>query len=403
MHKIGLVLSALFFLNVAFANNSLEKFSKRFEFIQNEKGETTYVKMKMFTANFSLAPYLKQVITDIKEEIKRLQQKDGQVELDQFLQLLEEGTDLKNEELAENIFTVRRSLEGLEKVDVDAIFAPVIKSDVLTKFKKELQDALNKYSLSVIASTQDARYFYKRNVTYEIVKRALDFAKKRFDTIPVLNLASFIIVKVHDLVLEQRTFHQNMLLHYLQTHSESELGLSKVDVDKIFSSIYESRIAAINYPESNRAAQTWARYGLNKFYAMVRGANNKLRRSQYGRLSSTKRYNYAFFETVEEGERIVKNLVDTKHSFSSKMATSYNYNKPESVQRFRTLLNLGQIGLGFLPIPGWLKGQVSSFIESYYVNQRLTEGALVGYFESRSNYVMAQKVVKQLGNPYLKI
>ena len=83
------------------------------------------------------------------------------------------------------------------------------------------------------------------------------------------------------------------------------------------------------------------------------------------------------------------------------MATAYNYDKPDQVRRFRSLLNLGQVGLGFLPLPSWLKNQVESFIESYYVEQKRTEGALVGYFDINGNQVMSQKIKEQLINPYI--
>ncbi len=137
---------------------------------------------------------------------------------------------------------------------MDESFAAIQTKGVLKKFEFDLRDALKMLDLSIIANPNDARYFYRKNVTYEVVNRALNFAKKKFDNVPILNLVSFVIVKVHDLVLEQRTFHQNMLLHYLQNFTPEELGLSKKEADTVFSSIYESRIAPINFGESNRAA-----------------------------------------------------------------------------------------------------------------------------------------------------
>ena len=234
-----------------------------------------------------------------------------------------------------------------------------------------------------------------------MLKRAIEFAKQQFDNIPVLNLVAFIMVEVHEMVLEQRLFHQNMMLHYLENVKETEIGLTVKEADRIFSSIYESRIAAANIFESNRAAETWARYGLNKFYAMVRNANNRLRRSTRTFDEVGARYNFGFFEAKEDGERVVKNLIHNQHMFSSKMATAYNYDKPDEVRRFRSLLNLGQLGLGFLPIPGWIKAQVENFIQSYYVEQKRLEGALVAYFDINGNKEMAKNIHRQLVNPYI--
>jgi len=392
------ILLALFSLS-SFSQANLDGYNKRFKIIKDADGKVTYVKMNFLTKGFSIMPYVNQIKDDIKAEITRMRSKSYDQELDLFLDELAQGSE-KSVELEENIFAIRDSLKNLDNIKVDQVFSDLEKGGVLQKFKEELKAALDKYSLAVIASTEDPRYFYKRNVTYEVVTRALEFAKNRFSDIPLLNLASFVIVKVHDLVLEQRLFHQNMLLHYLQNSNETELGLTVEEADKVFSSIYESRISAINYRESNQAAANWAKYGLNKFYASVRMANNKLRRSART-MSAVKRYNFAFFEAKIDGERLVKNLVHQKHSWSSKMATAYNYEKPNKVKRFRSLLNLGQVGLGFLPIPSWLKGQAEGFIESYYVEQKRLEGALVGYFESNSNMVMATAVKEQMINPYI--
>ena len=384
----------------AFSDNNMDAFKKRFKILKNEKGEVTYVKMNLVSKKWSIMPYLNQVKQDVQKEIERMSSKSYQTEVDAMLAELEEGSE-KSAETKESILALRNSLSNLKNVNVEMIFAQAASKGVLGKFQKELKEALMLLDLSVIANTQDARYFYKKNVTYEVVKRAINFAKDKFDNIPVLNLVSFVIVQVHDLVLEQRLFHQNMLLHYLQNVKEADMGISISDADKIFSSIYESRITAINYRESTNAANTWTKYGLTKFYSMVRTANNKLRRAARTLDNVGARYNFGFFEARENGERVVKNLIHTKHQFSSKMATAYNYDRPDKVRRFRSLLNLGQLGLGFLPLPGWLKNQVESFVESYYVEQKRLEGALIGYFDINGNQVMSQKIKQQLINPYI--
>ncbi len=384
----------------AFSEINLNSFKKRFSYVKNDQGEVSYVKMNLINKKWSISPYVNQIKEDVKREIERMRSKSYEQELEELYVHLEQGAH-KSDEFVENIGTLRRSFDQLKTIDVDHFFYKIETKGVLSKFQKELKEALRLLDLSVIASTQDPRYFYKRNVTYEVLKRAINFAKDKFTSIPVLNLVSYVLVEVHEMVLEQRLFHQNMLLHYLQNVKEDKLGLTIAEADRIFSSIYESRISPINYWESNRAADNWARYGLNKFYAMVRMANNKFRRSTRSFDDVNKRYNFAFFEAIEDGQRVVKNLVNTKHSFSFQMATAYNYDKPNQVKRFRSLLNLGQLGLSFLPIPGWLKGQVESFLKSYYVDQKRLEGALVAYFDLQGNKQMSKNIKNQLINPYI--
>lgn len=378
----------------------LDGFKKHFTLEKNDQGDVTYVQMNM-VSNFSLRPYLLQVKEDLKSEIRRMQQKSYDAELDAFIQELEESSD-KSKESQESIWAVRDSLKNLKNVKVDEVFAQVESRGVLKRFEDELKKALKVLDLRVIASTEDPRYFFKRNVTYEVVKRALDFAKERFDNIPVLNLVSTIIVQVHDQVLEQRLFYQNMLLHYLDQVPEGELGLTKAQADHIFSSIYESRIG-LNIILSNRIAENWDSYGWSTFYGAVRQGNNRLRRSSGDFDQVGQRLSFGFFKAVEDGEKVVKNLMINKHSFSSQMATAYYYEQPDKVRRFRSLLNLGQLGLGFLPLPGWLKNQVDSFIESYYVEQRRSEGALMAHFDMTGNTTMKREIKKQLINPYILI
>lgn len=400
--RIVLFLSLFAISLNASANSEVQALlSKRFIFKKNDQGQLDTVKMK-FTSKFSLRPYLIQIKSDIKAEIDRIRSntKSYDGELDEFIAYLEQ--DGYHKDIDENSLVIRDALKNLPNVKVDQAFQEIQAHGVLKRFEFEFKDILKMLDLTIIANPNDARFFYRKNVTYEVVTRALNFAKKKFDNIPILNLVSFVIVKVHDLVLEQRLFHQNMLMHYMENHDHTALGLTMKEVDMVMSSLYESRISALNLPESNNAARNWTNYGFDKFFTMVRGANTRIRRTNSTYDQVNKRYNFAFVEVVEDGERVVKNLIDNMHSFSTKAPTAYNYDNPNKVRRTRSLLNLGQVALGFLPIPGWLKDQAQNFLESFYVQQKLTEGALVGYFEEQGDARMAKAIKSQNINPYLK-
>ncbi|MCO4753444.1 MAG: hypothetical protein KC478_03130 [Bacteriovoracaceae bacterium] len=402
MTRTWTVLAVMLFSLASFANESaLEGLNKRFVFKRAADGRLESVKMKFVNKNFSIAPYIAQVKEDIKTEILRMSNKSFyQYELDEFVEELE-SDQVYDKEISRNIGVVRAAIENLPNIKVDESFSQVASEGVLQKFELDLKNAFAMLDLSIIAYPNDSRFFYRKNVTYQVVKQALDFARRRLDSVPLINLASFIIVQVHDMVLEQRTFHQNMLLHYLQNFKAQELGLKKEEVDLVLSSIYESRISALSLGESNKAANNWDRYGVNNFFTLVRSCNTKIRRTTQAYDSVNERYNFAFVEVVENGERVVKNLIDGKHMFSGRAATAYNYSRPNKVKRFRALLNLGELGLGFLPIPGWIKGNVENFLESFYVRQRLSEGSLVGYFESTGKDEMAKAIASQMSNPYL--
>lgn len=397
MKKTLISLVMTVFAMSAFASNS--SFDKRFELVRNDQKEVIAVKMKMFSQNFKLRPYLEQVKNDLVSEINRMRSKSSyDYELEDFIDSLEIGNE---KGLDEDSLILRDSIKGLRKLNVNKIFKKMAEKGVLKKFELDMQKVLLNFDLSVIANVNDSKFFYKRNVTYEVVQRALNFAKKKFGQVPVLNVASFIIVKVHDLIVDQRIFHQNLLLHYLSTMDEKNLGMTRFEADRVFSSIYESKISWMNFRESKRAQSQWAKYGLDKFYAMVRMANNKVRRATQAYDKVNKRYNWAFVEVIEKGQRVVKNLIDNQHQFSRKSATAYYYDSPTKIKRIRSLLSLGQLGLGFLPIPSAIKSRVNTFIESFYVEQTRTEGSLIGYFESQEDSEMVEKIYSQNQNPYI--
>jgi len=157
------------------------------------------------------------------------------------------------------------SILNLKNINVEAAFNELDQKDFWEEFQRRLNEAALFLDPTVVANLEDARFFYKKAVTYKVVVWALEQAQKRFSNLPILNIASFVIVRVHDMMLEQRHFAHNMLLHYIENVKEGSLGMTKLEVDRLASSIYEYRIEATNIMESNRANETWATYGMNNF------------------------------------------------------------------------------------------------------------------------------------------
>ena len=397
MIKAMIAIFTLMFSISGFSAN-LESFNKRFTV--STSGDDVIVKMNLYSNKFSAIPYLKQVKHNLLEQILFLRNKENNA-IDNLV------TDMRNSstksvESEESINSLETSLREIDAQEINKVFSSEMTVEVLSYFEDEINKSFSKMSLATIANTSDTKYFYKRNVAHAVVKKVLDYAKSKIGNVPMLNAVSFMIVEVYDMLIEQRTIHQNMLLFYLNNVNESQLGLSVNQVNKLFSSIYESRINYLNYKESERASQNWQSYGLDKFYLMMRTANNKLRRSR-GLFDSTPvRVNFGFVSVEQDGNRFIKNLIHNKHQYSTEMSIAYNYNNADKVKRFRSLLSLGKLGLSFLTIPSWLKEQAVTFIDSYYVEQRKLEGALLGYFEYSGDTLMSKNVKSQILNPYLR-
>ncbi|MCO4793922.1 MAG: hypothetical protein KC493_09425 [Bacteriovoracaceae bacterium] len=384
-----------FFLLVPQAFALPDAFQKRFKFVKKD-GKLVEVRDRSLTAGFSIRPYIKFIKENLKKEQALMNSKSDYFE---EVELLLEEDFKANGEKGEDVQIIIESLKALRDIDVDAIFNNSKFKEFITKFESKMSDALNALNPFVLARLDNSSYFYKRAVTYQVVKWGLDLAKRIFSSVPVLNTASYVLVKVEKLIREKRTFHQNMLMHYLENH-ESEIGLEKEEVDLVYSSIQESRIPWYAFWESNLAKQSWDKYGINKFYANVRVANTRLR-SNRGRYSrSGKRLNYAFQEVTEKNEDVIINLFNNQDMFNSKPAVAYNLNNPQKIARKRMIFQLAGLGLSFLSLPQWIKDIANGYIKSHYEAQKITEGALFGYFESQEDVDMQREIIKQYQNPF---
>jgi hypothetical protein len=392
----------------AFAQDmSIQGFNDRFKIVKNDQNKVTVIKLKKAVTKFTIMPFIEQIKDDlIKEQhtFNALGPAEKEAEINELMRDMGYEMDSK-EAWSFEASALKNALMNIPNINVEEAFVGVNQTDFWKEFQTKLQEAMLFIDPTVLANLEDPRFFYKKNVTYKVVEWALREAQKRFSNIPVLNIATFVIVRVHDMMLEQRHFHHNMLLHYFETIPETEFGMTKEEVDRSVSSIYEYRIDATNFIESNKAARDWLNYGMNNFYMTVRSGNSRIREWQGPltnvRFQNIKKLNFNFVEVTEDGARKIYHLHKSAHQFSSRPALAFDYSNPSRVKRNRALLNLGGVAIGFIKLPGWLKGSVETFIKSFYVEQVRLEGALIGYFESTGDSVMIEKIYSQRSNYYI--
>lgn len=408
MSRIILLTAGLLLGLSAFAQDlSLKGFNERFSLVKGQDGKVKLIKLKKAVTKFTIKPFLEQIKSELLQEQKSfmaLTGDDKEAEIDEMLYDL--GMDLYakgNVPLEAKL--IKEALLNLPNIDVDRAFRSISRTNFWKDFERRLHEAFLFVDPTIVANLEDPRFFYNKNVTYKVVEWALRQAQKQFAHVPAFNIATFVIVRVHEMMLEQRHFHHNMLLHYFQTIPETRLGMTKEEVDRSVSSIFVYRISPINVFESNRAASDWPNYGMDNFYKLVRAGNRRIREWDLpmSRLdfSNIKRLNFGFASVFHEGTRKIYHLHLSAHQLSTKPALAYDYSKPNRVRRDRALLNLAQIGIGFISAPGQLKALVENFIRSIYVEQVRMEGALVGYFESTGDTAMIERIYSQRANFYI--
>lgn len=396
MSKLILALCLL----ITSAHAGLGSFQARFDLVRNDAGQVVQIKDRSIQAATSLRPYIEFVRNTLKEEQALMANKSlYESEMSElFAELNVENAD--GTELPVDFETFMSSMQEVGTLDIDGIFEHPGFIEVMREFEFKLFEALQSLNPRIIADLENSSFFYTKTASYQAVKFALDFAKRRLSSIPVLNTASYVLVEIEKMIRERRTFHQNMLLHYVEMYSPEELGLTKVESDHVFSSIYESRIAWFNIWESRSAKENWSKYGTNKFYADFRLATNRLRNFRTGYSSLGERLNFGFQEATVGGERVILNLFQNEAMFKNVPAIAYNYDRPKLVQRKRIALMVADLGISFVTIPQFMKDIASTYLKSHYEQQRLTEGALFGHFESIHDEGMQREVQSQYLNPF---
>lgn len=362
-----------------------EAFKKRFHF-ERKEGKVVTVRDQSISTKFSITPYVSFIKNALLNEQAFMQQAglvSGTAYDEHVEEILTDQYNFhRNRKLDKQIENVVRSLKEIGKLNIEKIFSNQKFKEVLSKFEINLTGALLQLDPRVIARPEDPNFFVTKNRIYEAVKFGLRIAKKNLGEIPILNTASYVILEIEKMVRTQREFHQNMFLHYLQSFTPEELGLTRTEVDHIFSSIYESKIPWYAFWESKAATLNWDNYGFNKFGNAIKSGTSRLLnfKSKYDKRGM--RVNFAFSEVIKDGEQVIVNLIDFENMIQREPAVAFSRTNPNKIKRRRILLQLGQLGLSFVPLSGWLKGLAEDFMKSMYEQQQITEGALYGYFES---------------------
>lgn len=403
MRTLTLLVSLLLLTSFSIEAKTASGFNKRFQIIRDTNGKLLGIRDRTLPVKFDVAPYVQMIKSQLLKE-QGLINSTSAVDYEQNVRdlLAEDAPEAFANDPQYNNYVDRvvGSLKQLAVLNVENVFEHDLFKDIVNKFSGKMTDAIMMLDPTLIAVTNDSKYFYTRNVTYKAVTWGLDFAKKRMSSVPMLNTVSYVIVQVEKKITERRNYHQNMLLHYLENFNEAELGLTHDEVNLIWSSIYESRIPWYAFWESKNAQSSWNKYGVNNFYLNFRNASTKLRNNTRIYSDVYERLDFAFQEVNYNGDKVIVNLFDNEGIFQNKPAIAYNYSKPTQVIRKRVLLSLAELGLSFVPVSDMIKSNVSTFIKSYYENQRLTEGSLYGYFESNEDTKGMLQLKLQYLNPF---
>jgi len=373
-------------------------FHERFEVVK-ENGKTVRILDRFIQAKFNIRPYIEFIKNSLIEEQQRMASKSD-YEQEIYEMVGDHSTTEKGQEIKYAPIVID-SLKEIEKMDIEKTFNDPKFMQVINYFESKINQALALIGINVIAELNNSTFFYKRNVTYEAVKMALNLAKRLSSSVPVLNTATYVLVEVERLIRERRHFHQNMVMHYFENVEAEKLDMTHGEVSFAWSSIYEAQIPWYNKWESDSARANWKKYGAKKFYSFWRLASNRMRSWRGNYVEVGDRINFAFNRAIDrKNNPVIVNLFDSEHSLSSKPAVAYYENDPQRVMRMRFVYTIAELGLSFVPIPQFIKDLGSSFLKSQYEAHRITEGALYAHFETEGNREMMDRIMAQNLNPF---
>jgi hypothetical protein len=351
-------------------------FLKHFKIRRDAAGKLQTISLESKAGGLSLRLILEELKKDIQAVQGTLKMTNAENLVAELDEVSYEGWPADYRRLA------IQSISALEKLDVDAAFADSKFQDVIRKFEAELNGSAPFYK--VMAAPNNPTYFYQRAVLSAIVHQVLSYAKKTLGNVPILSVVTFVIERAEHMIVQRRAFHHNLMLHYLENFEAEQLTLTEKEVSLIRSSIYESKIPANQIWVSRYAKKNWDSYGELNFASDIGTSNATLKiargGARYEKLEG--RLNYAFQIVTQKGTRKIVNLYDRRFMFSTWPSDAYIFTSPKKVERQRRLLRLTQMGIRMVPVYPSVMGLFSSFIDSMYKDQVITEGALYGWFES---------------------
>lgn len=387
MKFLALMLSLFLTLPLIADSKVKKSFDAEFKVIKNQEGEIVAIKAKNFYPKLNI----KLLIEDIENKVNSFKSLFAQKAMNDRESFYEEHVFIApiDYDISHEAKYVKDSLDLLADHDFVHFFRNLKNDDLLKEFQNRVLDEIKKYDPATLTRMDDPRFFLKADGLTKVLNWGLNQASKRFSSVPVLNFVSQIMDQVIAQIMIRRNYYQYMLMHYLDQYHASDIGLSDQEKAMALSSIYVSNLGLMDIKEILKAKDSWDNYGVLKLNGERKIAKNLINLIQAGSIAGVelkhlKEINFSFSDFDNNGNTEVYHLRVKSHKYSKKPALAFDYAEPNKIKVQRQLLMLAKVGLSFVTIPNFLKGQVISFIDSFYMVQAQREGALHAYLNINS-------------------
>ncbi len=359
--------------SISFAK--LTTFEKEIEFVYKDN-KLFEVRDNSISEKIKVSDYLLKIVDIIKLERDNYNKDKSAYENELFYIIGQDkslSSDLKN--------AIKKAFKRLLTLDPTAILT----NPELKKFLKELDEriaiSMKAFNPKALARPNSPKYFYQMNTTKDLILWAINRAESTLSSVPYLGIIISLIEYVDENFQSKRFFNQNKLLYYLENYTPQELGITELEIAKIKTSIYESRLNWRDFSQLRSMTSHWNAYGTTKYNKSYESYSNRLISFSTQFDSQAKRVGFMMADVYQDGSRKIVNLKDKNNRFDSSLSNAFYFDSPMRITRTRLLIKLSKAGLEMVKLPGFIKKEVTKYLDSMYKEQAISEGELVGFFQ----------------------
>lgn len=366
------------------AEESLDAYKKRFRIIRDEEGRALRIIDKSLHTRLSFTKFSQTYFNWFIKESPILSMAS---------EFVSPGAQSESVEINRQLNTI---LETVRKYQLGIL----IKSNAFKKINLFLSSEFKKVSIvgfRTVSNLENTTFFYQDKHYRKIEGGTLKEVSKYFPSIKDEKVVGYLVERYIGFLRDARSYHQSMLLHYLINFKAKDLGISDGEVAMAISSILEGDIKKHNILSRRRLKKNWETFGKNKLRE-IREESLKTVINFSDQYGHTPYFANPYFArtTLKRGEEVWINPYYQNKALDNSPSLSFDFSRPNFVYKQRRYYEL----LLFAEV----QADKDSKIKKYFTHlkfrrQMLKEGMLAGFYESKGDTAMMNKILRQSLNP----
>lgn len=370
--------------SLALASDNLDSYKKRFRIIRDEEGRALRIIDRSLHTRLSFTRFSLTYHGWFISESPNLLSGD---------EFINPESEIESRELSRQL---QITLDQVKKYNLKSL----IVGNSFDKINKYLIEEFKKVStvgFRTVSNLENTTFFYQNKHYKKIRESAKNETQKYFPKLKDEQVVQFLVDRYIGFLKDSRTYHQSILLHYLTNYKAEKLGLSESEVGMSISSILEGDIKWHNIISRRRLKKNWGTYGVKKLKETAEDSLDRVikHRDLY---AHTPFFANAYFAKtkMKRGEEVWINAYFQNKALDNSPSLTFDYARPEYVYKKRRYYEL----LIFSHVQSKGSGKIKKYFTNLkYRRQMLKEGMLYGFYESRGDTEMMQRLLKQSLNP----